>query len=246
MLMRRNRAGLTTKACVPAQSRRAEGLKGQIGGDGPTVRDTRAEAPIKLRVLSRDGASGARPLLASLRCFVCTITSPPRISSRNMASQGPIYSIGYLAIVEDPVPASQRASVATPFNVRELPRTVYPESVATLSSTTSATTSAGTTPAEENSAEEPKPPPRVYPLYSWRTQAPNTRLVYIRDLQTAETEVARLKPGPLGFDLEWKPNWQKGQQENPVALVQLASEDTVLLIQVSAIRGTMFLHPLCV
>ena len=84
---------------------------------------------------------------------------------------------------------------------------------------------------------QPKPPPRVYDLYSWKAKAPHARLVHIRDWHTAEQEIARFKPGPCGFDLEWKPNWRKGQLENPVALVQLANEDTVLLIQVIAMRG---------
>ncbi len=78
----------------------------------------------------------------------------------------------------------------------------------------------------------------VYNIYSWQKYSPKTRLVYIRDLLTAELEVARLSPGPLGFDCEWKPTYEKGRSENPVALVQLASETTILLIQVSFMRGT--------
>ena len=93
------------------------------------------------------------------------------------------------------------------------------------------------TPAEDTTQAQEKPPPRVYDLYSWKTKAPHTRLVYIRDWHTAELEIAWFKPGPCGFDLEWKPNWRKGQRENPVALVQLANDDTVLLIQITAMQG---------
>jgi len=82
----------------------------------------------------------------------------------------------------------------------------------------------------------PKVPERVYDLYSWTTNSPKSRLVYIRDHEMAEHELSQLRPGPLGFDLEWKPNYFKGGIENPVALVQLASEDKILLIQVTAMR----------
>ena len=108
------------------------------------------------------------------------------------------------------------------------------ESTTCTQAVSSSTVTATTSPQEEAAA---KPPPRVYDLYSWRTKAPRTRLVYIRDLQTADEEIARFKPGPCGFDLEWRPVFRKGQQENPVALVQLANEDTVLLIQVTAIHS---------
>lgn len=87
----------------------------------------------------------------------------------------------------------------------------------------------------------PKPPERIYDLYSWKTQSPHTRLVYIRDPSVAEYELSQLRPGPLGFDLEWKPNYSKGALPNPVALVQLATEDTILLVQVTAMRGLMIL-----
>ncbi|KII93373.1 hypothetical protein PLICRDRAFT_78604, partial [Plicaturopsis crispa FD-325 SS-3] len=81
-----------------------------------------------------------------------------------------------------------------------------------------------------------------WPPYSYRTHlctvgnpAP-ARLVYIRDYDEAEREVECLPAGPLGFDLEWKPIYVKGHKENPVALVQIANAQTVLLIQVSAME----------
>jgi hypothetical protein len=74
------------------------------------------------------------------------------------------------------------------------------------------------------------------PLYSWRARSASTRLVYIRDSQKADLEVLNLR-GPLGFDLEWRPNAIKGQVENPVALVQLSDKNTTLLMQVSAMAG---------
>lgn len=81
------------------------------------------------------------------------------------------------------------------------------------------------------------------PLYSWRARSPSTRLVYIRDNRKADLEVLNLR-GPLGFDLEWRPNAIKGQVENPVALVQLSDRNTILLIQVSAMTGMVLFHTL--
>jgi len=78
-----------------------------------------------------------------------------------------------------------------------------------------------------------KKPPPVWPIYSWRAKSTNARLVYIRDGQLADQEVVKLR-GPLGFDLEWRPNFVKGRLENPVALIQLSDKDTILLIQVSS------------
>jgi len=80
----------------------------------------------------------------------------------------------------------------------------------------------------------------ILPVYSWRTQSSNPQLFYIRDHRQVDLTIARLRNGPLGFDLEWRPNFIKGQLENPVALVQLSNQDTILLIQISAMSG-MFL-----
>ncbi|OAX44878.1 ribonuclease H-like protein [Rhizopogon vinicolor AM-OR11-026] len=72
------------------------------------------------------------------------------------------------------------------------------------------------------------------PHYSWRVQNPTSRLQYITDHRIADFALSQLAPGPLGFDLEWRPNFRKWQKENPVALVQLANHDTILLLQISA------------
>ncbi|KAH7883831.1 ribonuclease H-like domain-containing protein, partial [Phlebopus sp. FC_14] len=73
-----------------------------------------------------------------------------------------------------------------------------------------------------------------FPRYSWRNTLPQLSLHYIRDHHRANAELARLPRGPLGFDLEWRPNYRKGQSENPVALVQLANADTILLLHITA------------
>lgn len=85
--------------------------------------------------------------------------------------------------------------------------------------------------------QPPKPPKPILPLYSWRGISSHTNLLYIRNCTEADLEVSKLGGGTLGFDLEWRPTFVKGHPENPVALVQLANEDTILLIQISAMSS---------
>ncbi|PVG04141.1 hypothetical protein CPB86DRAFT_868886 [Serendipita vermifera] len=79
------------------------------------------------------------------------------------------------------------------------------------------------------------------PIYSYSSIFPQRRLTYInqnRDLQALH----RLKrSGYLGFDMEWRPNFEKGQQPNPVAVIQLSGEDDVVVVQI--IRGIGFIPP---
>ena len=84
-----------------------------------------------------------------------------------------------------------------------------------------------------------KSPPRPAPTkaYSWNEYNSHAKLLYIREHGRANKELANLDDSVLGFDLEWKPNYHKGRRENPVALVQLASYDTILLLQISAMEG---------
>lgn len=72
----------------------------------------------------------------------------------------------------------------------------------------------------------------MYDIYSWSNISPTTRLVYCQNADAANEAIAQLNSKVLGFDLEWKPNFIKGRPENPVALVQLASADLVLLIHI--------------
>ena len=92
------------------------------------------------------------------------------------------------------------------------------------------TTGGQSTNQNANQVQEPA---RVYDLYSWSNKSPSTRLVYIQNVDAANQAIAQLNTKVLGFDLEWKPNFVKGRPENPVALVQLASAELILLIHVS-------------
>ena len=84
-----------------------------------------------------------------------------------------------------------------------------------------------------------KSPPRPAPTkaYSWKEYNSRAKLLYIRDHGRANQELSKLDVTVLGFDLEWKPIFHKGGKENRVALVQLASYDTILLLQISAMEG---------
>ncbi|KAG8905931.1 hypothetical protein FRB99_007936 [Tulasnella sp. 403] len=66
----------------------------------------------------------------------------------------------------------------------------------------------------------------------------HVRLHYATTTLEAERATKRLKldRGPLGFDVEWRPNFQKGVPEHPVALVQICDENTIVLAQISAME----------
>lgn len=90
----------------------------------------------------------------------------------------------------------------------------------------------------------PEPPSRPPPTtrYSWRNIHPQAKLHYIRSVEQANTQIELLQ-GPVGFDLEWRPSFRKGEPEHPVSLVQLANNETILLIQISAMEGIALALP---
>lgn len=75
--------------------------------------------------------------------------------------------------------------------------------------------------------------------YSFKEYNPNVKVLYVRNHEQANRILAKLHTSfkVFGFDLEWKPTFQKGARENPVSLIQLANDDTILLFQVTAMRG---------
>lgn len=85
-------------------------------------------------------------------------------------------------------------------------------------------------------APEPKRPEPTIP-YSWRSFQPPITFEYVTDCDRANELLAALEPCALGFDVEWKPGFLKGQPENKVALIQLANNDVIYLLQVSAMRS---------
>ncbi|KAJ7785958.1 ribonuclease H-like domain-containing protein [Mycena metata] len=86
----------------------------------------------------------------------------------------------------------------------------------------------------------PSPIPVNRPLppatrYSWQSVRPLPRQLYITDADDADAALSTFN-GPCGIDIEWKPNFLKGQPENPIALLQLANSDTILLLHLCHMR----------
>jgi len=77
--------------------------------------------------------------------------------------------------------------------------------------------------------------------YDWRTFTGNAQLRYIVTEGTANECIARIASRPsrltIGLDFEWRPTFKPGTPENPIALVQLACDDEILLVHVSAIQA---------
>lgn len=84
--------------------------------------------------------------------------------------------------------------------------------------------------------QEPKRPEPTTP-YSWRTVEPQPSFEYVTDCDRADELLTVLQPCALGFDVEWKPGFLKGQPENKVALIQLANNEVIYLLQVSAMQS---------
>lgn len=77
----------------------------------------------------------------------------------------------------------------------------------------------------------------VFPEFSWRRMKPTPKLKYIRDHDEANNQLLHLR-GSLGFDLEWKPTRRVGQEPR-IAVVQLSSQDLILVMQISAMSSTL-------
>jgi hypothetical protein len=87
-------------------------------------------------------------------------------------------------------------------------------------------------------------------LYDWRAfSAPGTQLHYIRTEDTANERIAciasRPTPFAIGLDFEWRPTFVSGRAENPIALVQVANDNEILLVHVSAMQGECFKFCIC-
>jgi len=87
-----------------------------------------------------------------------------------------------------------------------------------------------------------KPVGPSFPLYSCHgstSLCPNIRPIFIiTDPKEANRRIPELK-GPLGFDMEWRPQFIKGGPENPIALVQLSDRNQILLIHLVRMSGVV-------
>ncbi|CAE6416998.1 unnamed protein product [Rhizoctonia solani] len=80
-------------------------------------------------------------------------------------------------------------------------------------------------------------PSQTLPTFLWRDHAvPGTEVKYLRTVKEVDVALESAE-GPFGFDLEWRPSFVKGMPEAPIALLQLARPDQILLIQLSGMRG---------
>ncbi|KDN51514.1 hypothetical protein RSAG8_00059, partial [Rhizoctonia solani AG-8 WAC10335] len=87
-----------------------------------------------------------------------------------------------------------------------------------------------------NSASATSSSPAL-PLFLWREHAiPGTEVKYLRTEKEVNVALKSMK-GPFGFDLEWKPSFVRGMPEAPIALLQLAQPDQILLIQLTAMKN---------
>jgi hypothetical protein len=81
--------------------------------------------------------------------------------------------------------------------------------------------------------------------YDWRTFTANAQLHYTVTEETANECIARItsraSPVTIGLDFEWRPTFTPRLPENPIALVQLACDDEILLVHVSAMQGTVYI-----
>jgi hypothetical protein len=73
------------------------------------------------------------------------------------------------------------------------------------------------------------------PTYAYSNFSPTAVLKYIRFESEANKALENIN-GPLGFDIEWKVMYRKAMVR-PVAVVQVASERSIYIIQTSAMRG---------
>jgi len=88
----------------------------------------------------------------------------------------------------------------------------------------------------------PMPPPlrpssSTAALLPLRMDSLSRTLYYLRDAAETDKTLAQFKNifnGHLGFDIEYRPTFVKGQPLHRTALVQLASNSIALLVQVSA------------
>ena len=95
------------------------------------------------------------------------------------------------------------------------------------------------TPIQQDGKPAPaqEAPKRPTTPYSWRAVEPLPNFEYVTNSDRADELLSVLQPCALGFDVEWKPMFSKGQAENKVALIQLANNAVIYLLQVSAMQS---------
>ncbi|KIM27574.1 hypothetical protein M408DRAFT_166951 [Serendipita vermifera MAFF 305830] len=137
---------------------------------------------------------------------------------------------GAIKLQNNKLSSAQRYATSVPLLRRIAPRE---ETFSTLSTSSARRR---TTVVAQSSLSPKKPePPIELPPYSYQTLCPLRNVVYAATLHDGKTSLKKMvNSSVLGFDIEWKPNFVKGAPPNPVACVQLSNEDSVIVLQVSA------------
>jgi len=83
---------------------------------------------------------------------------------------------------------------------------------------------------------------QTLPTYSWSQYGIREGAKYLVNAPAANTAIDHYfpmsnPPAVVGFDIEWRPVFRKGQPENPVSLIQISTAEVILLIQVSSMSG---------
>ena len=58
-----------------------------------------------------------------------------------------------------------------------------------------------------------------------------------KDIFTNVTIINRKDEVVFGLDMEWQPQFRKGQPQHKTALIQICGSDTILLFQVANLKG---------
>ncbi|KAI9102593.1 ribonuclease H-like domain-containing protein [Phlyctochytrium arcticum] len=74
-------------------------------------------------------------------------------------------------------------------------------------------------------------PPDHLPKLSYRNGG-GYRVAYTKSVRGADAVVELCRDNVLGFDMEWRPQFQRGKKENKTALIQLCSKNIIGLFHV--------------
>ncbi|KZS91589.1 ribonuclease H-like protein [Sistotremastrum niveocremeum HHB9708] len=135
------------------------------------------------------------------------------------------YHPHHTQLVYSPYQSPQRPMYTTPSPPR--PASESPSSIHSVSTNSSDASSGGLT----------SPNPDNLPYFSYKSHYPYAKLVLLNTTVSTNNFLAGWYPpgrrGVIGLDIEWKPMFTKGAPLNPVALVQLADPEYVVIVQLS-------------
>lgn len=144
------------------------------------------------------------------------------------------------------VKPTQSSATSKPYIKKTIQASIDTPTIELLSTTTTKVAPA------KNISSKSSSDATTYPSYSHKDYSPRATVVYTQHEDEANNLVGALRgydmvlipfallnlsPRPLGFDLEWRPQFVRGAQERRTALVQLSDETMILLIHVSSMKS---------